>query len=289
MFDHCGWPASRQLPSVIEALQPHLSNVGHMFSMLQDLIEAIIALGPSFSSLQSIKLEYTFTEYELFQLFLDSPVLKDAEVTLRTSVEGFSRASTHVMPKLCRLRLYHDGNPSVLFEHISTPNLAELHTTTVGVRDDLWPPPSVLDFLHRSKCSLKKLSLDYTEPSPAEMCQMLDAVPHLEEFMIAEIGDTIKATYECLSVWAGHSTQLTELKTFTVYAEAEDMCPNLLHSMLKSRSAEFPLRKVVLRFRDEVPNLNTQRSIFGRLIGDTGRLNYALEFRDDLGVFKNWI
>lgn len=262
---------------------PLLHTINHDLDRIHHLslgeFRILGAFTPPFQCLRTIKFTFDMAVYDLFQFLLNCPVLEDAEVLTWTNIEGsFGEASTHDMPKLRRLSITYDGNPSALFEHITTPNLVELRTVMSGA--EFWPPGNVTDFLRRSNFSLKKLDLDYTGSNPVEMFQLLNTVPHLEELSINEQGETTKATYEYLTVrGVKHPVHLPNLTKLVVYSDPKYTHPDSLHAMLVSRSADFPLSHVEIILSRNLSNPGKAR--FKCLIQDADRLGYILGFRDD--------
>lgn len=264
---------------VIEALRPHLRRLGYFFSKNSNQTIDTLALRTSFQRLRTIRLTCGLSQYRIFRIFQNCPVLEDAEVEMRER----DQTGACNMLELRRLHLSYYDDPSEFFGRITTPNLVEL--TSVSMGSENWPAKSVTSFLRRSKCSLRKLGLARTNSMPRRIWLLLDSVPHLEELVIDESSETDDGIFEYLAA----NRTLAELRTLTVRDNEDDFYVRGLHTMLTLRLDDFncPLSNVVIEFRNETPGLQMLRSKFGSLIEDAKRLGYVLSFRDDNGLVLN--
>ncbi|KZP05130.1 hypothetical protein FIBSPDRAFT_940647 [Athelia psychrophila] len=82
----------------------------------------------------------------------------------------------------CKFGVHAQGIFQAFFDGLELPSLSTLHIDADRGRG-IWSHSSFSRFLHRSNCTLQKLTLELAELSTPALLQLLASVPSLEEFV----------------------------------------------------------------------------------------------------------
>lgn len=138
-----------------------------------------------------------------------------------------------------------------------------------------------LEFLTRSKESLRKVEFTFSMGSSQNWHALFNAIPNVNEVHFNHFENPLEI-YANLTLQTGSSITLPNLKTLVI-CEAEDMIwPAYLYDLILSRATMCPITKVVLEILPEViPSFKI--GPFGLLRREAGRLGYVLEVIDENG------
>lgn len=136
----------------------------------------MIDLGMPIHRLRKLGLD-EFMTHNLIKIFEGCPLLEDVRVSIFDDPDDRPPIPPRgvVMHHLQRLTMSYDTDPTAIIDLVTTPNLTEFSTGLPESTVD-WPDVVFLEFLRRSRASLRKLKLGYSKSFTSDMWEnIIDA------------------------------------------------------------------------------------------------------------------
>lgn len=263
---------------LLDVIRPYL----HRMSCILDWVSSLslayeVVHSPDLGRLRVLKLETGYQTTTLLMILQICPRLEEAKIRIDDHGLGVPCSPPQIvtMSRLYRLHLSYGTDPSNLIDFLVTRSLVIFHTQDVNIGIP-WPQRHFVQFLTRSLQSLKTLGLAYSaERSGGQICDLLDAVPNLEELHIHEWVVTTDAIYRHLTTATGGLPKVPHLRTLVIRGDEITLAPDQLYAMILSRAIDCPLKKVCLC--SGLMAMMREDASFRKLWGSGGRLGYTLE------------
>lgn len=279
-----GWGLSdKKFPNYLKVIEPQFHRLSYLSADLA-LKERILS-GPHLTRLRIIEITSDMTTREALKVLTHCPGLMDVQIRLgeMDTYDPGNSTHLHVTVLLRKLRLAYYSSPVMFLASITAPYLLDVELFNMDRDEDPdWPQTTFIDFLHRSKASLKRLDLSDVNATAQEMRDLFGTVPDLQDFLFEDQRPAFmyNGIYKHLTTHKRKPILLPMLQTLTIRHDEEEMGPDGLLSMILSRKVVAPLKKVVLGFTaGNIPSF--MYGEFAKLRDEAKRIGLALEVQDD--------
>lgn len=277
--------SENQTDEMLETIRLYHDRLSYVHDDLGPLVGMIVT-GPSFQRMSRVDfLTYGMTTSEAVHMFLHCPMLEEAGIYIiqdEFEIDTPGQQGLTVV-ELRGFFLAFETEPDKLMNLLTAPNLVDF----VGYSADRipWTNAAFIQLLSRSKASLSVLDLCRIDLEPHEELQLIEAAPRLIELHLYGVTFVAESIIRTLEVRDGCPVVLPQLKALFIFNYAKSIKQMDLHGVIESRARNFPLKRVVLQFRDDTKDIpDFEDELFAKLWEDEIRFGYTVEYRNNDGA-----